>query len=332
MGLRLGDRWLWDFWFAVDGDDVHVFYLQAPRALGDPELRHRNATVGHAVSRDLRSWRVLPDALGPAPPGAFDDLATWTGSVVRAGEVWHMLHSGISRAEDGAVQRIGLATSPDLVTWTRHGAVLEADPRWYATLADAGDDGARGEQHWRDPWVFRDAERGGWSMLLTARARHGPADARGVIGQAWSPDLRSWTAGPPVSEPGEFHQLEVPQLLWLGGRWHVLFCVGPGDHGAARRARRGGAAAEWGTHHLVGDAPLGPFALSTDDFLLGEPHGRHYAGRAIEHRGAWYVLAWLLHDERGAFVGELSDPMPLHAEADGSLRVHAGERRGGSRA
>jgi beta-fructofuranosidase len=36
VSLRLPDHWLWDFWFAVDGDDVHVFYLQAPRALGDP--------------------------------------------------------------------------------------------------------------------------------------------------------------------------------------------------------------------------------------------------------------------------------------------------------
>ena len=49
------DHWLWDFWFARDGDDVHVFYLQAPRSLGDPELRHHNATIGHAVSRDLRT-------------------------------------------------------------------------------------------------------------------------------------------------------------------------------------------------------------------------------------------------------------------------------------
>ena len=81
--LRLADHWLWDFWFARDGEEVHIFYLQAPRSLGDPDLRHRNATIGHAVSRDGRDWSVLPDALGPGPEGTFDDLATWTGSVVR---------------------------------------------------------------------------------------------------------------------------------------------------------------------------------------------------------------------------------------------------------
>src|SRR5690606_21128921 len=33
MTLALPDRWVWDFWFARDGDDVHVFYLQAPKSL-----------------------------------------------------------------------------------------------------------------------------------------------------------------------------------------------------------------------------------------------------------------------------------------------------------
>jgi beta-fructofuranosidase len=74
VGLRFVDRWIWDFWFADDGTDRHVFYLQAPRSLGRPELRHRNATIGHAVSTDLRTWEVLPDVLGPGPAGRFDDL------------------------------------------------------------------------------------------------------------------------------------------------------------------------------------------------------------------------------------------------------------------
>ncbi len=51
--LRLEDRWVWDWWLADDGSRFHVFYLQAPKALGDQHLRHRNATVGHAVSDRL---------------------------------------------------------------------------------------------------------------------------------------------------------------------------------------------------------------------------------------------------------------------------------------
>jgi hypothetical protein len=60
--VRLPGHWIWDFWFAVDGDDLHIFFLHAPRDLGHPDLRHGHAKIGHAVSRDLHTWEVLPTA------------------------------------------------------------------------------------------------------------------------------------------------------------------------------------------------------------------------------------------------------------------------------
>jgi beta-fructofuranosidase len=326
MTLRLPEHWLWDFWFAHAGDDVHVFYLQAPRSLGDPELRHRSATIGHAVSRDLCAWRVLPDALGPGEAGAFDDLATWTGSVLRHRGRWHLFYTGVSRAEDGLVQRVGLATSGDLVSWERQGLVVEADKRWYEKPGHGA-----GEEHWRDPWVECDQDSGRFHMLLTAHANWGPLDARGVIAHAWSSDLRSWEVGPPLSQPGEFHQLEVPQLVHIGGVWRIVFSATAGDHGAARLARTG-IVAEWGTHYLTSRAKYGPYALETDQFLVGHPEGRYYAGRLIRHRGAWKFLGWRLRHVHGAFAGELSDPMPVAVGRDGSLSVVTGRasRDGGS--
>ena len=55
--LRLDDFYVWDSWVADDGDLYHLFFLQAPRSLGDPGMRHLSATVGHATS-------VGPGALG----------------------------------------------------------------------------------------------------------------------------------------------------------------------------------------------------------------------------------------------------------------------------
>ena len=69
MTLRLPDKWVWDFWLAQDGPDYHIFYLQAPRSLSDPDLRHWNVSVGHAVSQNLRDWGILPDALRPSSNG-----------------------------------------------------------------------------------------------------------------------------------------------------------------------------------------------------------------------------------------------------------------------
>ncbi|MFC7615131.1 hypothetical protein ACFQV2_18065 [Actinokineospora soli] len=106
-----------------------MYFLKASRALGDPDRRHWHATVGHAVSADLVTWREVADALAPGPPGSFDDVATWTGSVVRSGDTWHMFYTGAGSAERGLKQRIGVATSTDLHTWHKHdGPVLSADP------------------------------------------------------------------------------------------------------------------------------------------------------------------------------------------------------------
>ena len=226
---------------ASHGDEVHVFYLQAPRSLGDPRARHRNATVGHAVSTDLRRWTVLPDALGRGPAGSFDDLATWTGSVLPHDGRWRMFYTGVSTVDDGMAQRIGMAESFDLVRWRRMDAPpLAADPRWYEKP------GPPGEEAWRDPWVFADETTGLFHMLITARSRSGPLDGRGVIGHASSPDLDVWAVGPPLSEPGEFTSLEVPQLVSVEGTWYVLFSAQAHDHSAARLARPG-VVAEGGT-------------------------------------------------------------------------------------
>jgi len=159
MTLRLPDKWVWDFWLVRDDTDYHAFYLQAPRSLGNPDLRHLNASIGHAVSRDLRHWRVLPDALRAGPPGAWDDCAVWTGCVVWAEGRWHMFYTGVSVEGHTVVQRAGSAMSKDLIRWRKHphNPLIEADPRYYE---QRGEDAAGYERMWRDPWVFRHRQKG----------------------------------------------------------------------------------------------------------------------------------------------------------------------------
>jgi len=193
-------HWIWDSWVADDGDAYHLFYLQAPRSLGDAGRRHLNATVGHAVSTDLVSWEVLPEALGPTP-GSWDDLSIWTGSTVLGDDgVWRMFYTATSTRGYGVRdQRVGLAESDDLVTWRKIGTspLLVADPRWYQTLPED----VTASETWRDPQVFRDPDGDGWHMLVTARAREGDLRHRGVVGHAWSADLDAWEVRPPLSAP-----------------------------------------------------------------------------------------------------------------------------------
>ena len=169
--LRDDTDWIWDSWIADDGERYHLYYLRAPRELGDPELRHTAATIGHATSLDLTDWTVQGEALGPDPEG-WDDLALWTGSVVRGDDgVWRMFYTAINSHRGHVLrdQRIGVAESDDLFTWRRptDRPVVEPDGRWYKTL----DEDPSASETWRDPFVFRDPDGDGWRMLITARAR-----------------------------------------------------------------------------------------------------------------------------------------------------------------
>jgi beta-fructofuranosidase len=320
MPLRLPDKWVWDFWLARDGADYHVFYLQAPRALAEEQLRHFKATVGHAVSKDLENWRVLPDALRPGPRGAWDESAVWTGSVIRSSGTWHMFYTGVRSEEGFTVQRVGSATSTDLTRWRKHPAnpLIEADPRYYGQR-DPSPLGL--EQMWRDPWVFRHPRTGDYHALVTSRALDGPPDGRGVIGHARSRDLAEWETLPPLTEPGHFYALEVPQLVELGGRYYLLFSTWAEAHSAARREETR-LEPVGGTHYLVADDPLGPFRFSTHDFLVGDPLGSLYSGKLVEGPdGRLCYLAWRNFAPDGAFVGELADPLPIAVDGGGYLSV-----------
>jgi beta-fructofuranosidase len=315
MGLAFEDRWIWDFWLVRDGADHHLFYLQASTSIGHPDERHWNASIGHAVSRDLMRWRILPTALSPGPRGGWDDAGTWTGSVIAWDGRWFLLYTGTSSADGRLVQRIGLAESDDLVRWRRHERpVLEVDPRWYETL----DCRAWHDQAWRDPWVFTHPDDGHFHALVTARARTGEPTERGVIGHARSRDLRTWEVLAPVTKPMGFGQMEVPQLVQLGGRWYLLFCSDLETQGVRWRDTGPGT----GTFYLVGEAPTGPFRMIGDGALLADRNGSTYAGKLHEMTdGTMVFLAWHRRRPGGDFHGALTDPRPVEVLPDGALRI-----------
>jgi beta-fructofuranosidase len=313
--LSLPDHWLWDFWIADDGTAYHLFFLKAPRG-GDPDQRHWNLCIGHAVSVDLRVWEVLADAIQPSSEAAFDDGATWTGSVVRGDDgLWNMFYTGLSRADGLQVQRIGVANSSDLHTWTKRGrqAVVTSDARWYEQFSVTGR-----KEAWRDPWVMRDPDGHGWHMMITASAHFGPADDRGVLGHARSTDLISWEVRPPLSRPGSgFSELEVPQVAVVDRAPLVLFsCLGR-QLSAARRD----AGEQGGVWALRPERLLGPYDVTRAVRLTDESL---YSGRVVQDRdGRWRFLAFHNTDRSGAFVGALSDPLEL-PQALGSIPLASG--------
>ena len=231
--LRLPEDWVWDSWIADDGERYHLFFLKAPRALGDARLRHTAARIGHATSTDLTQWDVHDDGLAPAV-GRWDDLALWTGSVAPGDDgIWRLYYSALSTSRGLGVldQRIGMAESDDLFTWRRIGSapLVVPDRRWYSTLDR--DPAASGT--WRDPFVFKDPAGDGWHMLITARAAGATRLRDGVLGHARSADMRAWELGPPISEPGAgFGELEVSQVRIVDGEPVLVFTCHPDQQSA----------------------------------------------------------------------------------------------------
>jgi Glycosyl hydrolases family 32 N-terminal domain len=312
--LRLPDDWVWDSWIADDGDRYHLFFLRAPRTLGDPRLRHTAARIGHATSIDLTHWETHDDALGPAG-GRWDDMAMWTGSVARGEDgAWRLYYSALSTSRGLGVldQRIGMAESDDLFTWRRIGSspLVVPDSRWYATLDGHPDVSAT----WRDPFVFSDPAGDGWHMLITARATGAPRLHDGVLGHARSADMRVWELEPPISEPrAGFGELEVSQVRVLGGRPVLVFTCHP-DQQSPERVSRFGRYCTWSA---AGESLTGPWDLERARPFRGEP--TLTAAPLVRRRdGAWALLGFRNLEPDAPPQLEVVDPIPVELR-DGEL-------------
>ncbi len=307
--LYLDDCFVWDFWLAprfAASEPFHCYFLQAPRSLPNPEMRHDRARIGHATSTNLTDWNYHGTILPLGEPGEWDDSTQWTASVTRFDGRSYLFYTGRSKSDPINVQRIGVALSDNLHDWTKslENPVLQAASPWYE--APAKDRINRSDC--RDPWIVRFDDR--WLMYYTASAAGEPPDRHGVVGLATSDDLIHWMPEPPVATPGVFGEIEVPQVFPLGERWAMLFCT-------AKHAEIDGHRASWnGTHYFLADSPHGPFELAPEPLLLADDTGSNYAARAI--LDPWlgnFIMAFRRFDANGRFVGALIDPIPLLLDA-----------------
>jgi beta-fructofuranosidase len=218
-----------------------------------------------------------------------------------------MFYTGTSREDGGDIQRIGAATSKDLLNWMKISgeAMVEADSAHYELL----DYEIWHDQAWRDPWVFQSEDQR-WHMLITARSKSGQRFERGVAAHAVSDDLRNWEVLPPVTKPDTgFGQMEVIQVVEIDGVPTMIWCCGVKELSEKAKAKYGTG----GMFSVTGGSLLGPFDVSQ---AVRFPHPSLYAARVVKHEGKWYMLGFI--DEiDGKFVGELSDPIPIKLEGGG---------------
>jgi hypothetical protein len=84
-----------------------------------------NGSVGMATSTDGQHWTAANSGMpvfGAGPAGRFDSVAVFHPYVLRVNDVYYMWYGGVDGSvgwNSVRVERLGLATSTDGVTWTR---------------------------------------------------------------------------------------------------------------------------------------------------------------------------------------------------------------------
>jgi hypothetical protein len=222
-------------WTPTGAFASHLFYGRTNQRL---PLGNTRKNLGHAVSADLVNWTVVDTAAVRTRGGRFDSLRVWSPTIVLDGLTYHMFYTGTDQHGD---QRIGLATSADLVTWVQGDSVLEVGGGWgdgHVFWADSAPGGRySGARQLHDPFVMRDPERPGcWLMYYATVSRQ--YSPQGVIGVARSSgNLHSWSETFPLwntahSAPSSLDTtaVESPSMLHRNGKWWLLWTVAADEH------------------------------------------------------------------------------------------------------
>ena len=201
--FKLPEAWVWDFWLVDDGEQYHLFFLYASRALqgparpAPPGLGRARGVVGPGpLGAGRRRARALGRA-GLRRPRDVDRL----GRAAPGRSVVHVLHGGLAerRGRERAVHRVcrvvrpsrvGQGAGAGAVRRTRGGTRSTRDGNWH-------------DEAFRDPWVLADPDGDGWHMLITARANHGTSATAGWSGTRGRPTWRTGSCGSRCREPGQ---------------------------------------------------------------------------------------------------------------------------------
>jgi glycosyl hydrolase family 43/flagellar hook capping protein FlgD len=226
-----------DFTFIKRDGWYHCFYIRTDDSVPYDSTERE---LGHAMSKDLYLWTNLPPVLH-VRPDQWDDAKVWAPHILEVDGVYYMFYTGVTN-DPGVYafhQRIGVATSTDLMTWNRLDAPVLAcgQIRWSSCNTEQF---AGGE--FRDPFVMPNPDGPGWLMYYTTR----PSSAANtfVVGVAastgdftqWS-DLKAmwitqwnWSGSATV---------ESPHLFQHAGTWYFVFS---GDAGQPLRLATGPSA------------------------------------------------------------------------------------------
>ena len=316
-----------DVCFLQEKDDYHVFYLQQPATLINPEDRHDLWTsIGHAVSKDLYHWKGLPPIIKPSNGlDKWDNLVIWTGSIIKKENTYYLFYTGKSdNPEEKLTQRIGVATSTDLVTWNKsdQNPLLESDNKIYADSNKLDQFGRIGA--WRDPFVFKNPKSNDYFMLISARLKGEETIYNGCIAIAQSKDLINWNLQKPVLAPGIYEEMEVPQMVCHKDKYYIFFSAHASGYNPEFTKKIGGAFG--GLHCYYSDDILGEYRPINGNGVVYSNKEDKYGLTVVKNiDDTFSLLGYQYLDNEDNFIGKLSHPMKIEIDNDKTIVYSNGE-------
>ncbi len=204
---------VWDFSLVEQDSLFHIYYHAIPDATPYASC---GDTIWHATTGDLKHWTIQ----GPVLTVSTDEWETgavWAPDVFldQAGQRWVMAYTACDSRMN---QRIALAYSPDLFTWTKEqdNPVLEPDSTAYMWSTQ------NIWSNFRDPFLWQDDDT--WHILVTAKKYY--STGTGILYHAVSSDLLTWSDVGPMflnDGPDPWRVLESSQYRVIGEYHHLLF-------------------------------------------------------------------------------------------------------------
>jgi len=219
--LQPGDSGKWDQKMIMTGsvimhdDTFHMWYSG-----GDPDVPWM---IGHATSADGISWTKDTNnpVLEPGPDGTWDDTTVWCPSVLFIDSEFHMWYAGYADFKEypNSPRRIGHATSPDGISWTKdiNNPVL-----------DVGENGK-----WDDTWISHPSVINDGSNYHIWYTGDGGPGTYVQIGHATSPDGITWTKSPKIpvlsckqNDEWDYDRADYARVIYDGNSYHMWYSGG----------------------------------------------------------------------------------------------------------
>lgn len=170
-----------DHAFVKKRNMYHVFYIRGIAATDWPAYNLYN--FGHAVSNDLKSWKIEKPVL-QCPESGVDEFQVWAPYILKRKGVYYMFYTGVNV---DVCQSICLATSKDLYHWERY----ESNP---VVIPGEWGNGIYSQDKWsdcRDPMILKDG-RNYYCYYTAMRLNKETQQRESCIGISSSRNLLHW--------------------------------------------------------------------------------------------------------------------------------------------